>query len=260
MSRGGECLEIFTRSLRKYAAAQLLFKTKELHACIIITCGLLSNPYSQLCSILATTYAQCNHASYAHELFAKLPHRSLFLWNVMIRMYCQNGRPYDALKLFVDMLASGQSQPDNFTYPFTIKACGDLSLIDVVIVVHGRTLKTSFDLDMFVQNNLMAMYMNCGEKEAAQLVFDSMQERNAVSWNTMIDGYFRNSCVDEASMVYNKMKDGDVEPDCATVVSVLPACAYLKNMELEKRDSCISSREGTLGEYSCEECYVGHVC
>ncbi|XP_054777547.1 pentatricopeptide repeat-containing protein At5g39350-like isoform X2 [Prosopis cineraria] len=239
--------EIFTRSLRKYAAAQLLSKTKELHACIIITFGLLSYSSSKLCPILATTYAQCNHTSYAHELFAKLPHRNLFSWNMMIKMYCQNGRPCDALKLFVDMLASGQSQPDNFTYPFAIKACGDLSLIRMGVGVHGQTLKTGFGLDQFVQNNLMAMYMNCGEKEAAQLVFDSMQERTVVSWNTMINGYFRNSCVGEALMVYKRMKDGDVEPDCATVVSILPVCGYLKNVELGREIHAFVQEKGFWG-------------
>ncbi|KAK4259328.1 hypothetical protein QN277_005670 [Acacia crassicarpa] len=162
-------------------------------------------------------------------------------------MYCQIGRPYDALKLFVDMLSSGQNQPDNFTYPFAIKACGDLSLIDVGIGVHGRTLKSGFDLDPFVQNNLMAMYMNCGEKEAAQLVFDLMQERTVVSWNTMINGYSRNSCLDEALMVYKKMKDEDVEPDCATVVSVLPVCGYLKNVELGREIHAFVQEKGFWG-------------
>lgn len=229
------------RLLRKYAAAQSLSKTKQLHARIIVTFG------SQLSSILATTYAQCNHASFAQKLFAELPRRNLFSWNIMIRMYAQNGRPYDALKLFVDMLALGQGPPDNFTYPFVVKACGDLSLIDVGVGVHGRTLKTGFDMDTFVQNSLLAMYMNCGEKEAAQLVFDSMQERTVVSWNTMINGYFRNSCAEEALMVYNRMKDVGVEPDCATVVSLLPACGYLKSEELGREIHALVQEKGFWG-------------
>lgn len=145
-------------------------------------------------------------------------------------MYIQNGLPYDALHVFVEMLAWGQCRPDNFTYPFVVKACGDLSLLNVGVALHGRTLMAGFDLDTFVQNSLLAMYMNCGEKEAATRIFDTMGERSVVSWNTMINGCFRNGCAKEAMMVFNWMMDVGVEPDCATMVSVLPACGYIKDL------------------------------
>lgn len=145
-------------------------------------------------------------------------------------MYIQNGLPYDALHVFVEMLAWGQCRPDNFTYPFVVKACGDLSLLNVGVVLHGRTLMAGFDLDTFVQNSLLAMYMNCGEKEVARRIFDTVGERSVVSWNTMINGYFRNECAKEAMMVFNWMMDVGVEPDCATMVSVLPACGYIKDL------------------------------
>ncbi|KAK9272813.1 hypothetical protein L1049_003191 [Liquidambar formosana] len=150
----------------------------------------------------------------------------------MIRMYVYNGLPYDVLQLFVEMLVSGRHSPDNFTYPFVIKACGELSLLSLGVTIHGRTFMSGFDSNTFVQNSLLAMYMNCGEKEAARRVFDAMQERSVVSWNTMISGYFRNGCAEEALMVFRWMMDVGVEPDCATVVSVLPACGYLMDLDL----------------------------
>ncbi|TKY69883.1 Pentatricopeptide repeat-containing protein [Spatholobus suberectus] len=90
----------------------------------------------------------------------------------MMRMYVQIGRPLDALNLFVEMLELGQTLPEKFTYPVVIKACGDLSLIDVGVGIHGQTLKYGFDSDTFVQNTLLAMYMNAGEKKAAQLAMN----------------------------------------------------------------------------------------
>ena len=165
----------------------------------------------------------------------------------MMRMYAQIGRPHDALDLFVEMLGSGHTLPDNFTYPIVIKACSDLSLIDMGVGVHGQTFKLGFDLDAFVQNSLLAMYMTAGEKEAAQLVFDLMQQQTVVSWNTMINGYFRNNCVEEALRVYNRMMDVGVEPDCASVVSVLPACGLLKNVELGREVHALVRAKGFWG-------------
>ncbi|KAK7270183.1 hypothetical protein RIF29_23143 [Crotalaria pallida] len=227
--------------LRKYSASNSLSQTKQLHA-FILTFGLLSS--SHLSSNLAITYAQCNHASYASHLFDHLPHRTLFSWNTMMRMYVQISRPCDALDLFVEMLRSGHAMPDNFTYPVVIKACADLSFVRTGVGLHGQTFKSGFDLDCFVQNCLLAMYMNAGEKEAAQLVFDLMRERTLVSWNTMISGYFRNNFPEEALRVYDRMMDLGVEPDCATIVSVLPACGVLKNVELGREVRALVQEKG----------------
>nr|KYP66728.1 Pentatricopeptide repeat-containing protein At5g39350 family [Cajanus cajan] len=199
--------------LRKFSASQSLSETKKLHA-LILTLGLFSS--SNICSKLATTYAQCHHASYASHLFDKLPQPSLFSWNALMRMYVQIGRPLDALNLFVEMLESGGTIPDKFTYPVVIKACGDLSLIDAGVGIHGQTFKFGFDSDIFVQNTLLAMYMNAGEKEAAQLVFELMQERTVISWNTMINGnalldmYVKCGQMKEAWLLANRMDEKDV--------------------------------------------------
>ncbi|KAL1336891.1 hypothetical protein AAHE18_10G096100 [Arachis hypogaea] len=229
--------------LRRYSASHSLSETKKLHA-FILTLGLLSS--SDFCSMLSTSYAQCSHASYASHLFDNLPRRSLFSWNTMMRMYVQIGRPHNALNLFAEMLDSDHVAPDNFTYPIVIKGCSDLSLFDMGVGVHGRTLRVGFDSDTFVQNSLLAMYMNAGEKEAAQLVFDLMQQQTVVSWNTMINGYFRNNCAELASRMYNRMMDVGVEPDCASVVSVLPACGLLKNVKLGKEVHLLVKEKGFL--------------
>ncbi|CAL5210151.1 unnamed protein product [Lathyrus oleraceus] len=234
----------FESLLRKYSASNSLSETKKLHA-LIITSGLLSS--SQLCSNLATTYAQCHHVSYASQLFDKLPKPSLFSWNTMMRMYVQMGRPNDALNMFVEMIHSGWSLPDNFTYPIVIKACSELLFFDMGVGVHGQTLKFGFDRDAFVQNSLLAMYMVAGEKDAAKLVFDLMLKPTVVSWNSLINGYFRNDCAEEALRVYSRMMDEGVEPDCASLVSVLPACGVLKNVEVGREVHALALEKGFWG-------------
>jgi hypothetical protein len=74
-----------------------------------------------------------------------------------MRMYIQNGVPYEALCMFAEMFSSRQCWPNNFTYPIVIKACGDLSLLSIGVVVHGKTLKAGLDLNTFMQNYLLSM-------------------------------------------------------------------------------------------------------
>ncbi|KAL5168547.1 Pentatricopeptide repeat-containing protein [Glycine soja] len=153
------------------------------------------------------------------------------------------------------MLGTGRTLPDKFTYPVVIKACGDLSLIDVGVGIHGQTFKFGYDSDTFVQNTLLAMYMNAGEKEAAQLVFDLMQERTVISWNTMINGdvhalvqekgfwgdivvwnalpdmYVKCGQMKEAWLLAKGVDEKDVcegvKPNSVSIASLLSACGSL---------------------------------
>ncbi|KAK2997627.1 hypothetical protein RJ639_025205 [Escallonia herrerae] len=217
--------------LHRYAAIKSLTNTKKLHAHIVISGLLSSHKSTYLLSLLTSTYALCGHLPYARQLFDELPHRTLRSCKTMIQMYTKNGLSSTTLQLFVEMLASGHPVPDKHTYPFVIKACGDLLLLKLGASLHCLTVTNGFVTDTFVGNSLLAMYMNCGDKEGAKRVFDSMSERTVVSWNTMISGYFKNGSASEALMILKKMVEEGVEADCATVVSVLPACGYLKDLD-----------------------------
>lgn len=221
----------FTKLLKQCSATRSLAGTKHLHASIL-TSGL---ELTHLLSAAAVAYAKCGHVSYARKLFDEMPERSSLLYNTIMKMYIQYGSSYEAIKLLVEMVRLGKYEPDNYTYPIVIKACTDLNLCKLGIVVHGRTLVTGYDMDSFVQNCLIAMYMNFGEVNAARKVFDEMWERSVVSWNTMISGYFKNGYAKQALAVFDWMVNSGVEPDCASVVSVLPACGYLKEIEVGKR-------------------------
>ncbi|KAF8389746.1 hypothetical protein HHK36_024265 [Tetracentron sinense] len=234
--------------LQHYATTRSLTNTKQLHA-YTLTSGLLISDHSvQLRSNLATTYALSGDTANARRLFVELPERSLFLWNAMIRMCSNSGLSRDAVHLFVEMFNSGQHRPDNFTYPFVLKACGELSFLEMGMAVHCRAVASGFENDTYVKNSLLAMYMNCGEKEAAGWVFNRMQDRTVVSWNTMITGYFRNGCAEEALMVFNWMMDVGVEPDCATIVSVLPACGSLRDLQIGRWVHALVEEKG-FGTY-----------
>lgn len=230
--------------LRHYAITKSLTNTKQLHANIISSGLLTSKDSIYITSLLTSTYAMCGHISYARQLFDELPHKTLKSFSSMIRMYTQCGLPFDALQLFVEMLGSGYVTPDKLTYPFVIKACGDLSWIRLGVVIHGLVVVNGFVCDVFVGNSLLAMYMNCGKKESARLFFNNMGERTVVSWNTMISGYVQNGNAKDALMVFKEMVDGGVEVDLVTLISVLPACGYLKDYEAAKLVHSLAEEKG----------------
>ncbi|XVF14366.1 hypothetical protein REPUB_Repub09cG0052700 [Reevesia pubescens] len=224
-------LKQYKSLLKHYTATKSLTKTSQLHA-LTVTSGLLC---PHLRSDLSSSYASCGHIKNARKLFDEMPQPTLFSYNMMLKMYTKNVFYLETLNLFVEMVNLGKCKADNYTYPFVFKAIGEENLVNFGAAVHGRALMGGFEKDCFVMNSLLAMYMNCGKKEEGGKVFYSMWEPNVVSWNSMISGYFKNGCAKEALGIFKKMVDDEVEMDRATVVSVLPVCSFLKELEVGRR-------------------------
>ncbi|KAK9699353.1 hypothetical protein RND81_08G169100 [Saponaria officinalis] len=238
--------------LQNYTKFQSLTNTKKLHAHILVS-GLLSVPSFRpiiLRSNLASCYAFCGHLPYARHLFDEMPKPTLFLCNAVIKMYSQMGFPCDVLRVYADNFASGALFADGFTYPFVIKACGDLSLRRIGVVLHGKAVSGGFGLNIFVLNTLLDMYMNCGDVGFARRVFDVMCERDVVSWTTMISGYSRNGYDKEALLMFDEMVRTRVEIRRCAVVSVLSACKNLQDMSFGRKVHAIVEEKGLLNDVS----------
>ncbi|KAL4569962.1 hypothetical protein LXL04_025611 [Taraxacum kok-saghyz] len=54
--------------------------------------------------------------------------------------------------------------------------------------IHGHIIKLGLSNDIYTQNNLVKLYMNCGMFSYARKLFDEMPERNLVSWTLIISG------------------------------------------------------------------------
>lgn len=189
---------------------------------------------------MATVYSAME---YAHRVFDKMAERNVFLWNAIIRGYARNGPCEKAVDLYYEMKRFG-ILPDRFTFPVVLKACASLSALQEGKGVHARVMRDGFRFDVFVGAALVDMYAKCRCVDDARRVFDEMSWRDSVSWSALIAGYAQNGYADETLMLYYQMQADDVKPDFATMVSVLPACAYLGDMQLGKCIHCYVIKSG----------------
>ncbi|KAL9248315.1 hypothetical protein vseg_021652 [Gypsophila vaccaria] len=127
------------------------------------------------------------------------------------------------------MISTGV-RPDDHTFPSLLKACADFGSVEKGKEVHGFAVKVGFDRNVYLGNTLMLFYSGCGDLGSARNVFDDMPERDAVSWNTMIGALSGHGGFGDAVGTYLEMKiEGGFLPNGVSVVSVLPACAELKD-------------------------------
>ncbi|KAK7287231.1 hypothetical protein RIF29_00379 [Crotalaria pallida] len=72
------------------------------------------------------------------------------------------------------------------------------------------------------------MYAKCGKISRARLLFDGIQQKDVVSWTSMIDAYGRNGHGHEAVDLFQKMRECGMKvfPNSVTFLSVLSACGH----------------------------------
>eukprot|EP01018_Ginkgo_biloba_P037425 Gb_17095 [translate_table: standard] len=196
---------------------------KQLHAHMLIN-GLEQNII--LCTKLVNRYAMYGSLHSAHLVFDKTYDRNVFIWNAIIRGYAGNG-PFDqVLTLYFQMEQEG-IRPDNFTFPFVVKACASLSDLQKGKKIHTHVIRTGFETDVFVGAALIHMYAKCGNIVNARQVFDKMSRRDLVSWNSMIAGYAQTGHANEAMTLFHQMQLTDMTPDGVTMAIVLLACSHI---------------------------------
>jgi hypothetical protein len=78
---------------------------------------------------------------------------------------------------------------DNYTYPLLVQACAIRLSEFEGEQIHDHVLKLGFDLDVYVQNRLINMYVVCGKMGDAHCLFDESPLLDSISWNSIMAGY-----------------------------------------------------------------------
>ncbi|KAK8926189.1 putative pentatricopeptide repeat-containing protein [Platanthera zijinensis] len=220
-----------------------------------------------LLNILIRSSFISGHPAHALLLFSQTQTPNLFHFNTAIRGLVSADRMPDAVQFYHQMRREGFS-PDNFTFPFVLKACARIPDLETGTKIHSQLLKSGFELDVFVKTGLVSLYSKCGRladaqklfdemsvtnvvswtaiisgytkcgrMELARRVFDGMVRKDVVSWSAMIGGYSSNGLPREALQLFFEMEAANMKPDCVTMVGALSACAKLGALELGERVS-----------------------
>nr|POE49634.1 pentatricopeptide repeat-containing protein [Quercus suber] len=139
----------------------------------------------------------------------------------------------DLIEMYSRMQMAGVS-PDCFTFPYLLKACCGLLALEMGWQVHGQIFRHGFELDVFVQNSLVAMYAKCSQIRHARMVFDGLYDRTIVTWTSIISGYAQNGEPIEALRIFSQMRQSNVKPDWIALVSVLRAYTDVEDLEQGK--------------------------
>ncbi|KAJ8541734.1 hypothetical protein K7X08_002550 [Anisodus acutangulus] len=124
--------------------------------------------------------------------------------------------------MYFQMVEEGV-EPDCYTFPRALKACGGVGLIHVGEEVHRHVIRRGFGSTGFILNALVDMYAKCGDLVKAQKLFDQIGTKDLVSWNSMLIGYMRYELITKALNLFRLMICDGIEPDSVSLSALFVA-------------------------------------
>ncbi|CAA6658921.1 unnamed protein product [Spirodela intermedia] len=96
--------------------------------------------------------------------------------------------------------------------------------------LHAMVVKWSLDSHTPVCNGLVNLYAKCGEFTSAESVFERVELKDVVTWNSLISGCLCNGLEDRAAFYFKEMSISSARPDQVTFSCLLSACSYPRGL------------------------------
>ncbi|KAI4346267.1 hypothetical protein L6164_013333 [Bauhinia variegata] len=196
---------------------------------------------------LIAMYGKCGFVEKAFKVFEFMPQRNLVSWNSMMNGYSENGFCQESYRLLFKGLLNGEEGliPDVATMVSIIPVSAAESDFHMGMQLHGLALKLGLTQELMVNNSLVDMYSKCGCLPEAQVLFDMIDNKNAVSWNSMIGGYSKEGDACGTFDLLRKMQmEEKLKVNEVTLLNVLPVCLEESQLLSLKELHACSLRHG----------------
>ncbi|PIN25414.1 hypothetical protein CDL12_01849 [Handroanthus impetiginosus] len=175
---------------------------------------------------LLDSYIKIGSTNDSAKVFTKIEEKDIVAWSAMLVGYAQKDDTEGAVKFFRQLAKEGV-KPNEFTYSSIINACATSSAAsEQGKQFHASSIKAGCNNALIVSSALLTMYSKKGDIESANEVFKRQQERDLVSWNSMISGYAQHGYAEKALKVFKEMRKRNMEMDEITFIGVISACTH----------------------------------
>ncbi|XP_052197696.1 pentatricopeptide repeat-containing protein At4g39952, mitochondrial [Diospyros lotus] len=222
---------------------------QSLHCCVIKS---LMHENISFANSLIDLYGKSGNFGTAWKIFCRT-HKDTVTWNTLISSYVHGEHFCEALSLFNKMVSEG-FKPNIATLVTLLSASSRMASLEKGEQIHIYIKEGGFEFNISLATALVDMYAKCGQLEKSREIFDSMDEKDVISWNVMISAYGVHGDAKSALEIFQQMERSDVKPNELTFLAVLSACTHAG---LVQEGKCLFERMGnyslspTLKHYAC---------
>lgn len=210
---------------------------------------------SSVGTALSDAYVKMGNVEEATHVFELIDKKDIVAWSAMLAGYAQIGQTEGAIKIFLQIAKEG-IRPNKFTFSSIIQACAaPTAAVEQGKQFHALSIKSRLNNALCVSSALVTMYAKRGNIDGAYEVFKRQEERDLVSWNSMISGYAQHGQGKKALDVFEDMKKRNLKMDYITFIGVISACTHAGLVDEGQRyfDMMIKDHliYPTMEHYSC---------
>ncbi|KAM2027705.1 hypothetical protein ACFX1T_019959 [Malus domestica] len=155
-----------------------------------------------------------------------MPKRNLISYNFLISGYNEVGLFEKAMGVFNEARMAGLKL-DRFTYAGALSVCGQTGDFELGKLVHGLIVVNGSGSEVVLTNSLIDMYSKSGRVDHARKLFQSSDNLDHVSWNSLIACYARIGANEETLTTLVKMHQCGLSLNTYTLGSALKACGKI---------------------------------
>lgn len=203
---------------------------------------------------LVTMYAKSGRMDEARKAFEMLYEKNLVSYNAIVDGYVKNSNSEQAFEL-IHQIQGSDFGASAFTFASLLSAAASIGIMGKGQQLHAQLLKSGYEYDTCISNALVSMYSKCGNIEDAVQAFQEMEDRNTISWTSMITGLAKHGHADKALELFHNMVAAGAKPNDITYIAVLSACSHVglvsegrKHFRSMKNDHGIIPR---MEHYAC---------
>ncbi|XP_061341709.1 pentatricopeptide repeat-containing protein At4g19220, mitochondrial [Gastrolobium bilobum] len=175
---------------------------------------------------LLTVYSKAGDFTSSRDLFDEIHNRDVIAWNAIIAASLENNSYWTAMDFFEKMIKA-QTGFDSTTLLLMISASLHTKNFDQGRAIHCLSIKFGMLVDISLGNALIDMYAKCGDLSSSECLFEEMEYKDAVSWNSIMRGSLYN-CDPEKSLYYfKKMTLSEEKADNVSLSCAISASSSL---------------------------------
>ncbi|PKA62546.1 Pentatricopeptide repeat-containing protein [Apostasia shenzhenica] len=179
-----------------------------------------------LCNNLLCFYSKHGHPYDASKIFDEMLHRDIVSWTATISAFVQSGEDEDALFQFRRMLLAGFT-PNHFTISSIIRCAASLRDFNLGRSLHTVIMKRGYESNFVLACGILDFYSKCDKLHDAHQLFAVMGDRDTVTWTTMISASVQAENWIQAIRLYAAMLRDGIFPNEFTFSKLLGACSNL---------------------------------
>ncbi|XP_031107660.1 pentatricopeptide repeat-containing protein At3g03580-like [Ipomoea triloba] len=188
---------------------------------------------SVVATALLDTYSRCRFIGDSYKVFDTIRLESVVPWNAMMSGFVYNELFTEAFCLFNRFRESGFA-PNSVTVMILTQGCVAMKSMHLCESVHSVCIKFGLVHDIEVSNALLSMYSTLTDLHVAAEVFNEMEDKDVISWSTMMSLLVRHEYVSDALKLFFQMKGFEASYDTGVLVNLISACGLLGNLKMGK--------------------------